>query len=111
MKDVPSEWTSSTLVVPWSMLLTDRLVILPIPCDHSALSPVHPYPEHAHRLRLAAVLLPIALLTAFVKVQYMARAATFFMGVGFFSQPYITKGWRWFIKNYPNWMDFLQVQK
>jgi hypothetical protein len=77
----------------------------------SALSPTRPYPEHIHRLRLAGVLLPIALLTAFVKVQYMARGATFFMGVGFFSQPYITKGWRWFVKNYPNWMEFLEVQK
>lgn len=83
-------------------------------CDgpaNSALSPTRPYPEHIHRIRLAAVLLPIALLTAFVKVQYMARGATFFMGVGFFSQPYMTKGWRWFVTNYPNWMDFLQVQK
>lgn len=77
----------------------------------SALSPTPPYPEHEHRIRLAAVLLPIALLFAFVKVQYMARGATFFMGVAFFSQPYMTKGWRWFVAKYPNWMDFLQVQK
>lgn len=80
-------------------------------CVLSALSPTRPYPEHIHRIRLAAVLLPIALLTAFVKVQYMARGATFFMGVGFFSQPYMTKGWRWFVKNYPNWMELLEVQK
>lgn len=84
-------------------------------CDNyerlaNALSPTHPYPEHLPRLRLAAVLLPIALVTIFVKMQYLARGASFLTGVLFFSQPYMSKAFRWFVTRYPDWMDFLQVQ-
>jgi len=84
-------------------------------CDNyerlaNALSPTHPYPEHLPRIRLAAILLPVALLFMFVKVQYMARGATLFMGLGFFSQPYMSKGWQWFITNYPHWKELLLIQ-
>ena len=62
-------------------------------------------------MRLAAVLLPIALITIFVKTQYLARGASLLTGVLFFSQPYMSKAFRWFVIKYPDWMDFLQVQK
>jgi hypothetical protein len=85
-------------------------------CDNferlaNALEPTHPYPKHLPRLRLAAVLLPAALLFMLVKVQYMARGATLFMGIGFFSQPYMSKTWRWFNSRYPDWKNWLSLQE
>lgn len=85
-------------------------------CDNyerlgNALSPTAPYQQNLPRIRLAAILLPVMLLTATVKVQYMARGATFGMGVAFFSQPYMSRAWQWFTTKYPNWMDFLMIQK
>ena len=44
-------------------------------------------------------------------MQYLARGASFLTGVLFFSQPYMSKAFRWFVTKYPDWMDFLQVQK
>ena len=86
----------------------DRLIWCSV---YSALAPCPPYPEHGPRLRLAAVLLPVMLITVLVKAQYLARGATFFMGVAFFSQPYMTKGWRWFTTKYPHWPELLMIQK
>lgn len=66
---------------------------------------------HTPRVRLAACLLPVLLITAFIPIQWLAHGGSFFTGVTFFSQPYMTKGWIWFTTKYPNWMDMLQVQK
>lgn len=64
-----------------------------------------------HKLRLAALILPIGLGTAFIKAQYFVRACTFLFGVIFFSQPYLTIGWRWLNRNYPEWPQYLVLQQ
>jgi hypothetical protein len=33
------------------------------------------------------------------------------MGVAFFSQPLMTTGWVWLNRNYPNWMEMLDLKK
>lgn len=79
--------------------------------SHSALSPVHPYPEHYHRCRLAALIVPIILTTTFVKAEYVARGASFLAGVLFFSQPYMSRAVRYAIRTYPNWRELIKLQK
>ena len=77
----------------------------------SALSPTHPFPQDAPRLKLAGIvtgLLAISLLTTsamFIKMN------TFFAGFGFFGDPLIWRGLDWLNRTYPNWQKLLELRK
>lgn len=85
-------------------------------CDNyeriaNALQPTVPYPQHFARIRLAACIAPLVLVTAFVPVQYLCKGASFAMGLAFFSDPYMKKAWTWFVTNYPDWTEMLKLEK
>jgi hypothetical protein len=85
-------------------------------CDNyeriaNALQPTVPYPQHSARIRLAACVAPLILVTAFVPVQYLCKGGSFAMGLAFFSDPYMKKAWTWFVTHYPDWMEMLKLEK
>jgi len=75
----------------------------------NALSPTAPFPQRT-KYKLAAVLLPVLLSSLIITPYILVKAATFFMGVAFYSQPYITKGFNYLNKNYPNWQEAISIQ-
>lgn len=89
-----------------SYCLEDRLIAL-----RSALSPTAPFPVHAPRLRLAAPLAPLILITYFVHAAFFLRTFTFVLGIAFFGQPLITKAARWLTQKVPDWRQYLELRR
>jgi hypothetical protein len=81
----------------------------------SALSPVPPFSQNVPRLRLAAVVAPLLLLSFTVNSAVIFRSLTFGVGFGMFGQPVIEhvgrsrfKAW---LHSYPHWMRMLDPRK
>jgi len=52
------------------------------------------------------------LLASLIVTPYiLMKALTFFGGVVFYSQPYITKGLNYLNTNYPGWQEKISLQK
>lgn len=98
--DGASEYTRHRLTV------TDRLIAL-----RSALSPTPPFPAHRPRLRLSVPLVPLVLVTYFVKTAVFARLFTFVLGFAFFGQPLLVKAAHWLSYNVPNWREYLELRR
>jgi hypothetical protein len=76
----------------------------------NALSPMPPFPPNAALQRLAGVMAPLFFVALFVKAAWVVRGAEFLLGFLFFSQPWLSAGWRWLNRNYPDWVKLLDLQ-
>lgn len=76
----------------------------------SALSPTAPFPQRK-KYELAAILLPILLLSLVVTPYMVVKGTTFLIGVVFYSQPYLSLGFAYLNENYPYWQEAISLQK
>ncbi|KAL4796699.1 hypothetical protein BDV19DRAFT_360273 [Aspergillus venezuelensis] len=75
----------------------------------NALSPTHPFSRKTP-LRLAGALTP-ALFVALLTSSYVfMKMTTLFIGLGFFSDPFIQQGIHWLNVNHPQWKQLSQLQ-
>lgn len=75
----------------------------------SALNPPAYYPPSYARLKLCAVLLPLAIIFAITPPAVFAHAGSFALGAGFFGAKYIMQGTQWAMKKFPNWQEQLDL--
>ncbi|KAI1082526.1 hypothetical protein F5B20DRAFT_597485 [Whalleya microplaca] len=76
----------------------------------NALSPTPPFPKDIYRLRLAALVVPLVLVSIFLSSYVFVKGATFGIGFGFFGDPVITRGLTWLNRNYPHWEKLLELR-
>lgn len=75
----------------------------------SALNPPAYYPPNFARLKLAAVLLPLAIIFAITPPAVFAHAGSFALGAGFFGSKFILQGATWAMKRFPDWQAQLDL--
>ncbi|RYP69165.1 hypothetical protein DL771_006259 [Monosporascus sp. 5C6A] len=76
----------------------------------NALSPTPPFPRHTYRLRLAAVIVPLLLMSLFVTSYMFVKGATFGFGFAFFGDPIIARGVRFLNEKFPHWQKILELR-
>lgn len=76
----------------------------------NALSPTPPFHPYAARMRLAAIVAPLILVTYFMKSQYVIKGVGFGIGFGFFGDPLITRGAHWLNTTFPHWQKMLELR-
>ncbi|KAK3076406.1 hypothetical protein LTS18_013122, partial [Coniosporium uncinatum] len=76
----------------------------------NALSPTPPFPHDAHRLRLAALIVPMLGASFFISSYMLVKGTTFATGFGFFGDPVIQRGLEYLNKHYPNWQKLLELR-
>ncbi|KAK4055784.1 hypothetical protein OIV83_000331 [Microbotryomycetes sp. JL201] len=77
----------------------------------NALSPPRPYPPTKARAKLAgAIFVPIMLVTAVVPAHVWSQIGSFAFGFGFFGQPLIIRGVKWFVKTVPVWQEKIDLR-
>ncbi|KAI0845388.1 hypothetical protein F5Y00DRAFT_272927 [Daldinia vernicosa] len=76
----------------------------------NALSPTPPFPRDVCRLRLAALIAPLFLISLFVTSYMFMKGATFGIGVGFFGDPIISRGLEWLNHTFPHWQKLLELR-
>jgi hypothetical protein len=76
----------------------------------NALSPTPPFPKNAYRLRLAGLVLPMLLISAFVTSYMFMKGVTFGIGFGLFGDPVISRGISLLNRKFPNWQKLLEIR-
>ncbi|KAM0812259.1 hypothetical protein AB5N19_14576 [Seiridium cardinale] len=76
----------------------------------NALSPTTPFPRDLYRLRLAALLVPLLLVSLFVTSYMFMKGVTFGVGFGFFGDPIITPGIALLNRKFPHWQKLLELR-
>lgn len=76
----------------------------------NALSATAPFPRRAPRLRLAAVLVPLLIVSLFTSSYMFMKATSFFVGFGFFGDPLIWRGLSYLNRKFPKWQKFLEIR-
>ena len=76
----------------------------------NALSPTPPFPQEAPRLKLAAVLTPIFLISLFTSSYMFMKMNGLFVGFGFFGDPLIWRGLSYLNKEFPHWQKLLELR-
>ena len=76
----------------------------------NALSPTPPFPRDNHRLRLAAVVIPMLAASIFITSYLVVKGLTFGIGFGFFGDPILTPAIKWLNSTYPNWQKLLELR-
>lgn len=76
----------------------------------NALSPTPPFPKNKARMKLAAVLAPLLLVSLFTSSYMFMKANAFFIGFGFFADPLIWRGLDILNRKAPNWQELLQLR-
>lgn len=76
----------------------------------NALSPTSPFPKDIYRLRLAALLVPLLLVSLFVNSYMFMKGVTFGIGFGFFGDPVITRGIALLNRKFPHWQKLLELR-
>ncbi|KZM27843.1 hypothetical protein ST47_g1000 [Ascochyta rabiei] len=76
----------------------------------NALEPTAPFPKSKYRMRLAAVVAPLALVSLFVTSYMFMKGVTFGVGFGFFGDPVISRGLELLNRKYPNWQKLLELR-
>ncbi|KAI2627616.1 hypothetical protein GGR54DRAFT_423205 [Hypoxylon sp. NC1633] len=76
----------------------------------NALSPTSPFPRDLYRIRLAALLLPLFLISLFVTSYMFTKGVTFGVGFGFFGDPLISRGMTWLNRTFPHWQKLLELR-
>ncbi|KAH9912210.1 uncharacterized protein B0H18DRAFT_1055051 [Fomitopsis serialis] len=76
----------------------------------NVLTPTAPFSQ-TPRLRLAALVLPVMIVTTAVPAALFVKGGSFAMGFAMFGQPLITRGIHWLNTNYPNWLQMLEMRR
>ncbi|KAJ6562429.1 hypothetical protein B0H19DRAFT_1288259 [Mycena capillaripes] len=76
----------------------------------NALSPAPPFPRHLHRLRLAALVVPLLSLSMYTTSYMFVKAVTFGLGFAFFGGPLIRAGLKWLNRTMPHWEKLLELR-
>ncbi|GAA95722.1 hypothetical protein E5Q_02379 [Mixia osmundae IAM 14324] len=76
----------------------------------NALSPTKPFPQHTARLKFAAALLPILVVSFLLTSALAVRMATFGIGFAFFGQPAIDRGVHELNERVPDWPKYLELR-
>ncbi|KAI1371587.1 hypothetical protein F4677DRAFT_435067 [Hypoxylon crocopeplum] len=76
----------------------------------NALSPTAPFPRDIYRLRLAALIAPLFLISLFVTSYMFIKGVTFGIGFGFFGDPILSRGLKWLNHRFPNWQKLLELR-
>jgi hypothetical protein len=76
----------------------------------NALSPTPPFPKEKPRIKLAACLAPLLLISMFTSSYMFMKANGFFVGFGFFADPIIWRGLSYLNKEFPNWQKLLEIR-
>ncbi|ETN44905.1 uncharacterized protein HMPREF1541_09780 [Cyphellophora europaea CBS 101466] len=76
----------------------------------NALDPTPPFPSLDHKLRLAALLVLLALGTTFVSLDSVARILSFALGVGLFARPPLTWAISSLEQRCPGWSNLMSPE-
>lgn len=76
----------------------------------NALSPTEPFPKDKPRIKLAAALAPILLVSFFTSSYMFMKMNGFFVGFGFFADPIIWRGLSYLNREFPHWQKLLEVR-
>lgn len=76
----------------------------------NALSPTPPFPQNAPRLKLAAVLAPVLLISVFTSSYMFMKMNGFFVGFGFFADPLIMRAASYLNRKFPHWQKLLELR-
>lgn len=76
----------------------------------NALSPTPPFPKDAPRIKLAAVLAPILLISLFTTSYMFTKINGFVVGFGFFGDPLIWRGLSYLNRKFPHWQKLLEIR-
>ncbi|KAF2687201.1 hypothetical protein K458DRAFT_429155 [Lentithecium fluviatile CBS 122367] len=76
----------------------------------NALSPTPPFPRDRYRVRLAALVAPLVLVSVFVTSYIFMKVMTFGVGFGFFGDPIISRGLALLNRRFPNWQKLLELR-
>ncbi|RYP04857.1 hypothetical protein DL764_004180 [Monosporascus ibericus] len=76
----------------------------------NALSPTPPFPRDTYRIRLAAAMVPLLLMSLFVSSYMFVKGATFGFGFAFFGDPIIARGVRILNGKFPHWQKILELR-
>lgn len=75
----------------------------------NALAPTPPFP-HTRQYQLAAVFVPLFLMSFFVKPAHIVYGTTFFSGVIFFSDPVLQRGLKLLNEKIPDWPKYIELR-
>ncbi|CAK7264640.1 hypothetical protein SEPCBS57363_001179 [Sporothrix epigloea] len=76
----------------------------------NALSPTPPFPPMLYRLRLAGVLAPLLLTSLFVSSYMFVKGLTLGVGLGFFGDPILVRGYQLLNRKFPHWQKLLELR-
>ncbi|RDW91030.1 hypothetical protein BP5796_02195 [Coleophoma crateriformis] len=76
----------------------------------NALSPTAPFPKEKPRMKLAAVLAPVLLISLFTSSYMFIKMNTLFVGIGFFSDPLIWRALSYLNHKFPHWQKLLEIR-
>jgi hypothetical protein len=76
----------------------------------NALSPTAPFPKEAPRIKLAAVLAPIFLISMFTNSYMFMKMNGLFVGFGIFADPLIWRALSYLNKEFPHWQKLLEIR-
>ncbi|KAH6666401.1 hypothetical protein B0J14DRAFT_620514 [Halenospora varia] len=76
----------------------------------NALSPTAPFPKEKPRIKLAAVLAPVLLISTFTSSYMFMKMNGFFIGFGFFADPLIWRGLSYLNREFPHWQKLLEIR-
>jgi hypothetical protein len=76
----------------------------------NALSPTAPFPKQKPRLKLAACLAPVFLISTFTSSYMFYKMNGFLIGFGFFADPIIWRGLTYLNRAFPNWQKLLEIR-
>lgn len=76
----------------------------------NALSPTPPFPKDKARMKLAAVLAPLLVVSLFTNSYMFMKANTLIIGFAFFADPLIWRGLDILNRKVPNWQEYLQIR-
>lgn len=76
----------------------------------NALSPTAPFPKEKPRMKLAAVLLPVLLISMFTSAYMFMKMNGFVIGFGFFGDPVIMRGLSYLNRKFPHWEKLLEIR-
>ena len=76
----------------------------------NALSPTPPFPKEKPRLKLAACLAPVLLISIFTSSYMFMKMNGLFVGFGFFGDPLIWRALSYLNKEFPDWQKLLEIR-
>ncbi|RHZ66717.1 uncharacterized protein CDV56_103492 [Aspergillus thermomutatus] len=75
------------------------------------LSPTPPFATYTPRLRLVGIMASVCLLSLVVSSNFMIKATSFALGLGFFGDPVIDYSVDYLNRTIPNWREYLDLRK